>query len=158
MKNRNILALIPARGGSKSIPRKNLLPILGKPLISWSIQHALESHYINRVIVSTDDEEIRDVAIKHGAEAPFLRPKDISNDLSTDLECFTNALNWLEHNENYIPDLVVHLRPTGPAREIKKLDDANALFLNNDDSASLRSISLADQTPFKMGMPRDNRL
>jgi len=153
-----ILALIPARGGSKSIPRKNLLPLLDKPLIAWSIQHALHSKYINRVIVSTDDEEIRDVAIKYGAEAPFIRPEEISQDLSTDLECFTHALNWLDDAEKYQPSLVVHLRPTGPARIISNIDNAISLFLENMDCDSLRSVSLADQTPYKMWLHRDNRL
>ena len=155
---KKILALMPASGGSKSIPRKNLLSILGQPLISWSIQHALNSQWISRVIVSTDDEEIRDIAIKYGAEVPFLRPAEISKDLSTDLECFAHTLNWLDANESYTPDLVVHLRPTGPAREISKIDDAISLFLNNMSCDSLRSVSLADQTPFKMWMHRDNRL
>lgn len=153
-----ILALIPARGGSKSIPRKNLLPLLDKPLIAWSIDHALYSKHINRVIVSTDDEEIRDIAIKYGAEAPFIRPAEISQDLSTDLECFTHALNWLDHAEDYHPSLVVHLRPTGPARVISKIDNAISLFLENMDCDSLRSVSLADQTPYKMWLHRGSRL
>ena len=153
-----ILALIPARGGSKSIPRKNLLPLLDKPLIAWSIQHALDSKHINRVIVSTDDEEIRDIALKYGAEVPFMRPAEISQDLSTDLECFTHALNWLDHVEDYHPSLVVHLRPTGPARIISKIDNAISLFLENMDCDSLRSVSLADQTPFKMWLHRDSKL
>lgn len=153
-----ILALIPARGGSKSIPRKNLLPLLNKPLIAWSIQHALNSEHINRVIVSTDDEEIRDVAIEYGAEAPFTRPIELSQDLSTDLECFTHALNWLSKEEGYQPDLVVHLRPTGPARTIENIDRAISIFLENMDCDSLRSVSLADQTPFKMWLHKENRL
>jgi CMP-N,N'-diacetyllegionaminic acid synthase len=153
-----ILALIPARGGSKGIPRKNLLSLLDKPLIAWSIEHAMYSKHINRVIVSTDDEEIRDIAIKYGAEAPFIRPAEISQDLSTDLECFTHALNWLDHSEDYHPSLVVHLRPTGPARVISKIDNAISLFLENMDCDSLRSVSLADQTPYKMWLHRGNRL
>lgn len=153
-----ILALIPARGGSKSIPRKNLLPLLNQPLIAWSIQHAINSEHINRVIVSTDDEEIRDVAIEYGAEVPFIRPDELSQDLSTDLECFTHALNWLNEVEGYQPDLVVHLRPTGPARTIINIDRAISIFLENMECDSLRSVSLADQTPFKMWLHKKNRL
>ena len=80
----NITAIIPARGGSKKIPRKNIKLFLGKPLIYYSIKQAQESKYINRIILTTDDEEIRQIGIKYGAEAPFLRPKEISDDLSTD--------------------------------------------------------------------------
>ena len=159
MKNhKKILALIPARGGSKSIPRKNLITLLDKPLIAWSIHHALNSEYINRVIVSTDDEEIRDIAKEYGAEVPFMRPKAISQDLSTDLECFTHALNWLDAEDGYVPELIVHLRPTGPARLISKIDQAISLFADNMDYDSLRSVSLADQTPFKMWFKKNNKL
>lgn len=157
-KKLDILALIPARGGSKSIPRKNLLPLLGKPLIAWSIEHALQSQNINRVIVSTDDEEIKEVSSQFGAETPFLRPKEISGDTATDLQCFKHTLNWLEDLENYKPQLVVHLRPTGPARVVAKIDQAISFFLNNFECDSLRSVSLADQTPFKMWFNRSERL
>ena len=108
-----IIALIPARGGSKSIPRKNIYPVAGKPLIAHSIRQALESKYISRVIVSTDDEEIADVSRQWGAEVPFMRPAEFSQDQSLDIEVFDHALRWLKKNEAYEPELVVHLRPTG---------------------------------------------
>src|SRR4249919_39335 len=112
----NILALIPARGGSKSIPRKNLLPIAGKPLIAYSIEHALMSQHVTRTVVSTDDPEIASVARACGAEVPFMRPAEFAQDLSTDLEVFRHALTWLREHERYECGLVVHLRPTGPVR------------------------------------------
>jgi len=145
-----ILALIPARGGSKSIPRKNLLEMLGRPLIAWSIQHATESKYVSRIIVSTDDDEIAHVAKEWGAEVPFRRPSAISGDHSTDFETFYHALTWLYENESYVPDLVVHLRPTGPARRVEKIDKAILQISEQPAADSLRSVSLADQTPFKM--------
>jgi N-acylneuraminate cytidylyltransferase len=153
-----VLALIPARGGSKGIPRKNLINLLGKPLIAWSIEQAISSSYIDRVIVSTDDEEIKEVALNYGAEVPFLRPKEISADSSTDFECFHHCLNFLEENENYSPEIIVHLRPTGPARSVKIVDEAIKLFKENKDFHSLRSVSMAYQSPFKMWFIRAGSL
>ena len=111
-----ILALIPARGGSKSIPRKNLRLLGGRPMITYSIDHARASRHITRIIVSTDDDEIAAVSRAAGAEVPFLRPAEYAQDQSLDFEVFDHALRWLQTHENYRPDLVVHLRPTGPVR------------------------------------------
>src|SRR5438270_13020387 len=113
-----VLALIPARGGSKGIARKNLMVLGGKPLIAYSILQAQASDRINRVIVSTEDEEIAEVAREWGAEVPFRRPGEYAQDLSPDIDVFRHALTWLGEHEDYEPDLVVHLRPTGPAREV----------------------------------------
>src|SRR5262245_15308585 len=90
-----VLALIPARGGSKGIPRKNLLPLAGKPLIAFSIEQARASRLITRTIVSTDDDEIAAEASRYGAEVPFMRPAEFARDSSTDHEVFRHALEWL---------------------------------------------------------------
>jgi N-acylneuraminate cytidylyltransferase len=145
-----ILALIPARGGSKGLPRKNVLPLLGRPLIAWTIQQAAASSHISRVIVSTDDEEIAAIAREWGAEVPFMRPAKFAQDLSPDIDVFRHALLWLLQNDGYRPDLVVHLRPTGPARRVTKIDSAIDLILHHPEADSLRSVALAQQTPFKM--------
>src|SRR3989338_863146 len=100
-----ILALIPARGGSKRVPNKNIKLLDGKPLIAYTIAAAKKSKYINRIVVSTDCESIGKIAKKHGAEVPFLRPKEISTDDSKEIEFFEHALNWLLEHENYEPDL-----------------------------------------------------
>ncbi len=94
-----ILALIPARGGSKSIPRKNIKPLAGHPLLAYSIAAALQSRQVSRTIVSTDDDEIARIAQKYGAEAPFLRPPEYALDNTTDFPVFIHALNWLKDNE-----------------------------------------------------------
>lgn len=148
--NSRILALIPARGGSKGIPRKNVLPLLGKPLIAYSILHAQASQAINRVIVSTDDEEIAGVASQWGAEVPFMRPAEYAQDLSPDIDVFRHALDWLKTHEDYVPDLVIHLRPTGPVRRVEVIDRAIALLLSHPEADAVRSVSLALQTPYKM--------
>ncbi len=112
-----VLALIPARGGSKSIPRKNILPFAGFPLIAFSIAAGLASETVNRVIVSTDDEEIAGFSRRYGAETPFIRPAHLAEDSTPDLPVFQHALEWLQENEAYQPDIVVQLRPTSPLRQ-----------------------------------------
>ena len=154
----DILALIPARGGSKGVPRKNILNIAGKPLIAYSIQQALDSALISRVIVSTDDEEIAQISLHLGAEVPFLRPGKYAQDSSGDIDVFRHAISWLRSNEQYQPDLVVHLRPTGPVRQVLVIDKAISLLLDRPDVDALRSVSLASQTPYKMWSSTDDGL
>jgi CMP-N,N'-diacetyllegionaminic acid synthase len=145
-----ILAIIPARGGSKSIPRKNLIPVGGKPLIAYSIEQARMSRLVTRAIVSTDDAEIADVARAHGGEVPFLRPAQYAQDMSPDIDVFRHALQWLADHERYRPELVVHLRPTGPVRRVELIDQAITLMLEHTEADSLRSVSAPIQTPYKM--------
>ncbi|MCS6263339.1 MAG: acylneuraminate cytidylyltransferase family protein [Nitrospira sp.] len=148
--DRTILALIPARGGSKGVPRKNILPLAGKPLIAYSILQALASKWINRVVVSTDDEEIAQVAREWGAEVPFMRPAWCAEDASPDIDVFHHALTWLAEQEGYRPELVVHLRPPGPVRRVEHIDQAIELLLAHPEADAVRSVSVARQTPYKM--------
>lgn len=145
-----ILALIPARGGSKGVPRKNILPIAGKPLIAYSILQALASKRITRVVVSTDDQEIAQVAREWGAEVPFIRPEWCAGDASPDIDVFRHALNWFSEREGYSPELVVHLRPPGPVRRVEHIDEAIDLLLSHPEADAIRSVSVARQTPYKM--------
>ncbi len=145
-----ILALIPARGGSKGIPRKNVIDIAGKPLIAHSIEQALQASRITRTIVTTDNEEIADVARRYGAEVPFMRPSELSQDLSTDLEVFEHALVHLKELEGYIPDLVVQLRPTTPVRQVHVIDAAIEALLSEPRADSLKSLSPSKASPYKM--------
>ncbi len=145
-----ILALIPARGGSKGIPRKNIRSFSGSPLIAWSIAAARQSETVTRVIVSTDDEEIAAVAREWGAETPFLRPAEFAQDKTTDLPVFEHALKWLAENEGYHPDVVIQLRPTSPIRPKNCVDDAVHILLNHPDADSVRGVVPAGQNPHKM--------
>jgi CMP-N,N'-diacetyllegionaminic acid synthase len=145
-----VMALIPARGGSKSVPRKNLLPVAGRPLIAYSILHAQACPSITRIVVSTDDDEIAEVARRYGAEVPFKRPAEAATDTATDLQVFQHALSWLREHEGYTPELVVHLRPTGPVRETSLIEQAVRLMLDNPEADALRSVGTAEQTPYKM--------
>ena len=156
MNKKKIIALIPARGGSKSLPRKNILPLNGKPLISYSIETALESKFIERVIVSTDDEEIKKIAIKYGAEVPFMRPKNISDDKTTDLPVFEHCIDTLKDKI----DIIVHLTPTSPIRKIEIVDAAIEKFITEIDkgATSLRSVSFPKDNPFKMWTIKNDKL
>ncbi|MDA3616037.1 acylneuraminate cytidylyltransferase family protein [Polluticaenibacter yanchengensis] len=144
-----VLAIIPARGGSKGLPRKNVLPLLGHPLIAYSIKAALESSVVTRTIVSTDDSEIADVSKKYGAELPFIRPAEFAQDLSTDLEVFKHAIQWLKENENYVPDYIVQLRPTSPVRP-KGIIDTCFNKMKDNQGDSLRILTDSPLTPYKM--------
>lgn len=145
-----ILALIPARGGSKGIPRKNIIKLCKKPLIAYAIEQALSSKFINRVIVSTEDDEIAGISVKYGAEVPFKRPIEFAQDLSPDIDVFRHALQWLKENEGYVPDIILNHRTVYPIRDVKVIDKAIELFINNPDADSLRSVCLPTQTPYKM--------
>lgn len=145
-----VIAIIPARGGSKGIKRKNLVPFNGNPLVAHSIIHGLEARLINRVLVSTDDDEIRSVAQEFGAEAPFLRPAELAEDHVLDLPVFEHALRYLKDTEGYCPDMVVHLRPTAPHRKPEWIDAAVRLFWEHPEADSIRSVSEPDKHPYRM--------
>lgn len=145
-----VLAIIPARGGSKGIPRKNIKPFAGYPLIAYSIAAGLQSELTTRVIVSTDDEEIAEVARKWGAQTPFLRPAEFAADNTLDLPVFQHALTWLKKHENYVPDIVVQLRPTSPARPVGMVDEAIRLLMDHPEVDSVRGVVPADENPHKM--------
>ena len=147
---RKILALIPARGGSKGIPGKNIVNLGGYPLIAYSIAVSKLSKYVNRIIVTTDDKKIAEISKKFGAEIPFLRPKAISKDNSGDIEFFIHALNWLKKNENYTPDFIIHLRPTTPLRDVRIIDSAIKAIIRDKRATSLRSAEIVDkESPYK---------
>lgn len=144
------LALIPARGGSKGIPRKNVRPFAGYPLIAYSIAAALQAATVTRTVVSTDDEEIAAVARFFGAETPFLRPAELAQDMIPDLPVFEHALRWLAENEGYKPDVIVQLRPTSPIRPQNCVDNAVRLLLAHPEADCVRGVVPAGQDPHKM--------
>ncbi len=147
---REVLAIIPARGGSKGIPRKNIREFAGYPLIAYSIQAALNSKLVTRVIVSTDDAEIAFVAKQYGAEVPFLRPSEIAQDMTLDLPVFQHVLSELAKTEEYQPDIVVQLRPTSPIRPNTLVDDAVQLLFDHPGIDSVRGVVPSGQNPHKM--------
>ncbi|MBI3554730.1 MAG: acylneuraminate cytidylyltransferase family protein [Deltaproteobacteria bacterium] len=122
------LAIIPARGGSKGIPNKNIQILAGKPLIAWTIEAARKAKSLDRILVSTDSQEIADIAIGYGAEVPFLRPPELALDETPGAVPLVHALRWLEQNEQYRPALVLCLQPTSPLRLAEDIDNACRLF------------------------------
>lgn len=145
-----VLAVIPARGGSKGIPRKNIRLFAGYPLIAYSIAAARQAEQITRVIVSTDDEEIAATARQFGAETPFLRPAEFAQDNTLDLPVFRHTLEWLIQSEGYRPEVVVQLRPTSPIRPPGLVDEAIRILLEHPEADSVRGVVPAGQNPHKM--------
>jgi CMP-N-acetylneuraminic acid synthetase len=145
-----VMALIPARGGSKSIPRKNIIEFAGYPLIAYSIAAGLAAESVGRVVVSTDDEEIAAVSRRYGAEVPFMRPAEHAEDATPDLPVFVHALEWLDEHEGYRPDMVVQLRPTSPFRRLWHIEGSVEKLAARPDADSVRTVIEPFQNPFKM--------
>jgi N-acylneuraminate cytidylyltransferase len=144
-----VLAVVPARGGSKGIPRKNLQLLGGKPLVALAVETGRAARLVSRVLCSTDDPEIADAARAAGGEVPFLRPPDLARDTSEDWPVFMHALDFLAREDNWVPDLVVNLRPTSPLRRPTHVDDAIRL-LQDSGADSVKAVCLARQHPHKM--------
>ena len=136
IKKTEVLAIIPARGGSKGIPRKNIKLLAGKPLVAYTIEAALKSKDITRVVVSTDDEEIADISRKYGAEV-IDRPKELTADESPTEPTMEHAIDYLKKTENYTPDIIVLLQPTSPLRDSKDIDEAFAVYFNEEHDSVL---------------------
>lgn len=150
IKDQTVLAIILARGGSKRVPGKNIRPVFGKPLIVWSIEAAKKSKYIDRIIVSTDDNKIAQVAKKFGAEAPFIRPPELSSDTATSVSAILHTLNWIKERENKKYDLFILLQPTSPLRTSQQLDESLENIAGNNKAYTLVSVTKVNQTPFWM--------
>ena len=145
-----VLAIIPARGGSKGLPGKNIRLLGQHPLIAYSVASCLAADTIDRVIVSTDNQQIADVACAYGAEAPFMRPADLATDLAPDYPLFVHALQWLQEEEGYEPSMVVQVRPTTPFRPRGFLDQSVQLLQSDPKADSVRAVTRPSQTPYKM--------
>jgi len=156
MKNSS-LGIIPARGGSKSIPRKNARLLAGKPLIAWTIECALRSKRLNQVIVSTDDEEIAGIGRKWGARVPFIRPFELAQDDTPTLPVIQHAVTWLESTEGYIPEIVILLQPTSPLRRTEHIDQAVELLLYAG-ADSVACVCLSEYSPYWMKRIEGNRM
>ncbi len=148
-----VLAVVPARGGSKGLPRKNLLHLGGHPLLAYSIAAGKQAYLVSRTICSTDDLEIKEHAKAYGAQVPFLRPTALAQDTSLDLPLFHHALQWFEEHQNWKPEVIVHLRPTSPIRFPGQVDTAIELLINTPQATSVRAVCPSPCTPYKMWRP-----
>jgi CMP-N-acetylneuraminic acid synthetase len=143
----NVVAFIFARGGSKGLPGKNIRALCGKPLLAWSIEHALSVAQVRRVIVSTDDSAIASVALTHGAEVPFTRPADLASDAAPEWLAWRHALQWLERDEGQLPDVMLSVPATAPLREAEDLTRCLERFSRGDVDAVI-TVSEAHRNPY----------
>jgi CMP-N-acetylneuraminic acid synthetase len=151
-----VLAVVPARGGSKGIPRKNLLLLGGRPLVAHAVAAGRAAMpLVSRLVCSTDDPEIAAVAVAAGAEVPFLRPRELAQDSSEDWPVFVHLLDWLAAEEQWVPDLIVNLRPTSPLRTARHVEAAIRLLLETE-ADSVKAVCLARQHPHKMWLRGSN--
>lgn len=148
--NSRVLGLILARGGSKSIPRKNIKLLGGKPLLAYTIERARAAASIDRLVLSTDDEEIAAVGRAYGAEVPFVRPAELAGDHTPDLPVFVHALEWLREHDGWVPDMIVHLRPTHPFRNPLHIDQGIALLAAHPEADAVWTVGMPPVTPYKM--------
>jgi N-acylneuraminate cytidylyltransferase/CMP-N,N'-diacetyllegionaminic acid synthase len=155
--NNICLGIIPARGGSKSIPHKNIREVGGKPLIAWTIEVALKSEKLDRVIVSTDDEEIALISQQWGVKVPFMRPPELARDDTPTLPVLRHAVSSLEAAESYVPDVIVVLQPTSPLRRTEHIDQAVELLLQTR-ADSVVSICHSKHSPYWMKRLEGNRV
>lgn len=156
------IAIIPARGGSKRIPRKNIKLFCGKPIIAYSIMAAQKTKLFDRIIISTDDHEIASIALEWGAEVPFMRPPNLADDYTTTLEVINHAINWLNKNDDFY-DYACCIYPTAPFIRISDLKKGYELLKNNDfyfsfpittfPSSIFRSLKLTENNNLKMFWP-----
>jgi len=154
---KRVLAVIPARGGSKRLPRKNVLDLAGKPLIAWSIESALESQYIDRVVVSTDDDEVATISTKYGADVPFMRPAELALDETKSIDTVLHTINTLESlGDKY--EVMILLQPTSPLREVSDID--NSIFqLDRRGDKSVVSVCEAEHSPLWANtLPEDHSM
>ena len=149
-KKKRTLAVITARGGSKSIPKKNIVNLVGKPLIAWTIAAAKKSRYLTRTIVSTDSEEIARIARRYGAEVPFMRPAEYAQDKSTSIGVVQHALKWLKENEKEEYDYLMILQPTSPFRTADDIDACIKLAINKKADSVMSMKELDDFAPKKI--------
>ena len=144
---KRVLAIIPARGGSKGLPGKNIKELCGKPLIAWSIEQAKVCNNIDRVVVSTDDENIAKVAKQYGAEAPFMRPAELANDKASTVDVIFPTIDWFKKHQDYRPEYILLLQPTSPLRTVEDIEGA-IQTLKDKDARAVVSVCETNHHPW----------
>jgi len=157
MADLKVLAVITARGGSKGLPGKNIIDLGGKPLIQYSIDAAKRALLVDRVVVSTDDEEIARVSKRCGAEVPFIRPQELAGDTSAHIPVVQHAVQHLIDNEGYKPDYVLLLQPTSPFRTAEDIDAAIKIAIKSG-AGSIMGVMEVEQHPFKLSVIEEQSL
>ena len=158
MSSPRILGVIGARSGSKSIPHKNIKPILGNPLMGWIIEAAKRSSLVSRIVLSTDSPEYAAIGRQFGAETPFLRPVEFASDTASDIDYLTHAVRWLEEHEGWKADIILRLPPTTPLCKTETIDACIKLLLDDPTATSSRAIATASKHPYKLWKIIDDEL
>lgn len=152
------LAIIPARGGSKRLPKKNILELAGKPMIAWTIEAALQSKYIDDVVVTSDDLDIINVAEHYGASVPFIRPENLSDDKASSIDVVVHTVEYLLKHHNKVHDFIVLMQPTSPLRTAKHVDDA-VLSMFKKEADAIISVTKMDHSPlWSNTLPEDKNM
>jgi CMP-N-acetylneuraminic acid synthetase len=156
---KKVLGLIPARGGSKSIPSKNIAPLRGRPLLWYTCEAALASSRVTRVILSTDDEEIVKIGRTYGVEVPFIRPAELAGDMASSLSVAQHAVRWLAENAEFSPDVVVLLQPTSPMRRASHIDEVLDLLERTEADTVVSVVEVPHRfSPYSVMESKDGRL
>ena len=156
--DKKVLAIIPARGGSKGLPGKNIKELCGRPLLAWSIEVARVCRNIDRVVVSTDDGQIAEVAKKYGIEVPFMRPARLANDTASAIDVIFHAINWLKDHEDYRPEYILLLQPTSPLRTREDIEGAIQM-LKDKNAQAVVSVCETDHHPWWSNeLPEDDNM
>lgn len=155
IKGKSVLAIIPARGGSKRLPGKNIKKLCGKPLIAWSIEQARSCEDIDRIVVSTEGESIAKVAKKFRAEVPFIRPLELATDTASTIDVISHAINWLEEHEDYRPGYILLLQATSPLRVVEDIRDV-IQTLKEKDAQAVVSLCETDKHPWRSNTLPEN--
>lgn len=156
-RNNKVLAIIPARGGSKGLKSKNIKKLCSKPLIAWSIESALKSKYIDKLMVTTDSQEIADISKEYGADVPFLRPPELASDTATTFDAVKHTIDFYKNNKNMEFDYIVLLEPTSPLREDDDIDNMIEKIIScSDNFDSIVSVGEVHEHPSIMKKIVDN--
>ena len=158
IKGKSFLVVIPARGGSKGLPGKNTKKLCDKPLIAWSIEQARQCNDIDRVVVSTDDENIAEVAKKYGAEVPFLRPAELATDTASTVDVIFHALDWYKNHEGFRPEYVLLLQPTSPLRVVSDIEGAIQTLKHGDAQAVVSVCETVHHPWWSNTLPEDGNM
>lgn len=155
---KSVLAIIPARGGSKGLPGKNIKKLCGKPLIAWSIEQAKSCDNIDRIVVSTDDESIAKVAKKYGTEVPFMRPAELATDAASTVDVIFHVFGWYKKHEDFGPEYILLLQPTSPLRAVADIKGA-IQTLKDKDARAVVSVCETDHHPWWSNiLPEDGNM
>jgi N-acylneuraminate cytidylyltransferase/CMP-N,N'-diacetyllegionaminic acid synthase len=153
-----ILAIIPARGGSKGLPQKNIKELCGKPLIAWSIEQSKLCKDIDKTIVTTDDSRIMDIANQYGAEVPFVRPERLSDDTASTTEVIFHTMEWLKEHQGYQADYILLLQPTSPLRSIEDIKSVIRMTEENKFMAVVSVCETAHHPWWSNILPEDGNM